>query len=649
VAVIGILLAEDPYGERLMAAAERTESNKIKKVTIWPLLGAFRSVVFFVLFYLYLAFEVDLRLIYHGGGLIDNFPTFYWGWDFLIQYLAYPGGMVQYASAFLAQLFYYSWAGAAVVTCQAWLIWLGTDVYLKAVAARRLRWIRFIGPLVLAAIYSQYTFHLPMTVAFTAALLGACLFLRFAPQAAVPRGLCFLVLSVVLYAGAGGAFLLFAFLCGAAEIVFGRQYRRGLLYWALGAALPCLLGVVVFGDRPADAYGRLLPWFWQTIHDGSSKRMLNAVVVLDACLPLAVSILGIWRFLSSGWRQPPPQARPARGGHRLRRADPSPAKGATGALAWGLETAALAVLTAATLLIYHDSRQKNLFEVDYSCMHRMWSKVLDIGRRSPHHYLISHAIYRALYHTGQLGDSMFSYPPDAKALLLTGKEVLWQKIDTCIDLGLMNEAENALTISVEVFGERPILLERLALVNMVKGNINPARVLLGALAKVPFWRTPAQDYLARIERDPNLSQDEEIQSLRALRLKRDSVKPIDIITQLLTENKKNRMAYEYGVAWLLLTKNLAGFAQSFNLYHDASAPSIPRHHEEAILLCKTLKQGGVDLRGQSVSQETLNRLAAFTKAIRPYGKDAAAARAALKEDFGDSYFYYFFLSGSGAQ
>ncbi len=75
-----------------------------------------RSIVFFVLFYLYFAFGIDVRLIYHCGGLVDNFPCFYWGWDYLGDCLAVPGGGVEYLSALLAQSFYHSWLGAAVMT-----------------------------------------------------------------------------------------------------------------------------------------------------------------------------------------------------------------------------------------------------------------------------------------------------------------------------------------------------------------------------------------------------------------------------------------------------------------------------------------------------------------------------------------------------
>ena len=68
--------------------------------------------IFFIFFYLYLWLYIDLKLIYHGAGIITNFPAFYKGWPFFLQFLSYPGGPVEYLSTFLSQLFYYSWAGA---------------------------------------------------------------------------------------------------------------------------------------------------------------------------------------------------------------------------------------------------------------------------------------------------------------------------------------------------------------------------------------------------------------------------------------------------------------------------------------------------------------------------------------------------------
>ncbi len=623
---------------------ENVGSNAAKRAHLWPALGAARSAVFFAFVYLYLSLEINLRLIYHGSGLINNFPTFYTGWDFLRSQTLHPGGLVEYVSALLAQLFYHPLAGAAVVTCQAWLIWLATDIYLRAIGAPRLRWLRFLGPLVLLAIYSQYTFHLPETLGFMVGLLAAALFLRWASPARAVAMIVFLVLTVALYAAAGGTVLLFAFLAGAGRIIADRQYRQGLLYAAVGLALPYLLGVLVCNDRPADAYGELLPCFWRLSDSDSAKLMMNAVFVLYLILPVTLCLLAIWRLVVArdGVQR---DSRPVR--KRKGKADAPALDRRPGVTTWIAETLGLVVLTASTLAIYHDSRQKALFQADYFSRNGMWSRVLDLGRRFPYHYLLCHATYRALYHSGQLGDTMFRYPQDPNALLMTGKEAMWQKADTRIDLGLINEAENALNISVETFGERPLLLQRLALICMIKGDLDTAAVFTRAMGKMPFWHNTAQGWLARVASDPNLSKAADVQALRAVRLRQDSVTPMDTLAELLAENPTNRMAYEYGMAWLLLKKDLTGFAETFNRYHFHNASRLPKHYEEAILLCTALKLGSVDLQGQSVSQACIARLSACTKALRQYGGDVAAARLGLRQAFADTYFYYFFLEGSG--
>lgn len=603
---------------------------------------------FYLLFYLYLAFEVDLRLLYNGGGLIDNFPTFYMDWEFLKGQLAYPAGAIEYVCAFLAQLFYYSWAGAAVVTCQAWLIGLGTDVYLNQIGVPRLRILRFVGSLVLAAAYSQYIFHFTMTMAFMVALIAACLFLRFAPQRMIHRAICFGALSVALYVATGAAYLLFALLYAGARITRDHRYREALGYGLSAAVVPCVVGVLMWGLPVTEAYILLLPIYLGTRVNEPPQLMLNAIRVLYLFLPVTLGAVGLWH-MTLGRRIPLAKTRPVQAGRPSRKSPPASGETKSGVLAWLIETILLATATIAVPGFYHDPRLKALFEVDYYSRQGLWSRVLNTARRSPPHYLICHAVNRALFHTGRLGDEMFGYYQDPKALLLSGKEALWQKADACSELGLINEAENALTISMEVCGEKPILLQRLARIYTVKGDAETASVYLSALSKVPFWGRQAREDLAQLRDDPNVAGNEEIQRLRAVRLKQDFVRPTHFLRQLLTENPRNRMAYEYGVAWLLLGKDLAGFVQLFNTCHNGVESRIPRHYEEAILLVQALKLGTVDLGARSISQESRDRYASFMKALQPFGRDMVAARKSLATGFGDSYYYYFFLSGSGGQ
>jgi hypothetical protein len=632
-----------------VTTAESIKVNARKRTgLIWPILQGLPAAAFYLLFYLYLAFEVDLRLLYSGGGLISNFPTFYLDGVFLKGQLAFPGGLIEYVSAFLAQFFYYSWAGAAVVTCQGWLIGLGTDAYLKEIGAPRLRVLRFVGPLVLLAVYSQYVFHFTMTLAFTVAVVAACLFLRFAPQRAVRRALCFLALSIALYAATGAAYLLFAFLCGGAQIIKSHRYLEGLWYGLSAAVVPYLVGVMAWGLPALEAYAELLPIYLGTRASEPPKLMLKAIWVLYLFLPVALGAVGLWHLTIGRWMSFA-KTLPIQAGQNSR-ISPPPQRGAkSGVLRWTIETILLAAATTATLRFYHDPGLKALFEVDYYSRQGMWSRVLDTAKRSSPHYLICHAVDRALYHTDRLGDEMFSYYQDPQALLLTKKEALWQKADVCMDLGLVDEAEKCLTIAMEMYGEKPLLLQRLARVYSVKGDVETASVYLSALSKVPFWGRQAREDLAQLRNDPNLAKDEEIQRLRAIRLRQDSVGRMEVLVQLLTENPRNRMAYEYGMAWLLLTKNLPASLQLFNAYHNLVESRIPRHYEEAILLAKALNLEAVDLGARSVSQESKDRFESFMKALQPFGRDVAAARKSLWKDFGDSYYYYFFLSGSGVQ
>jgi hypothetical protein len=594
-----------------------------------------------------------VRLLYHCGGLIDNFPAFYRGWDFFRGFLTYPGGIVEYFSDFLVQSFYYSWLGAAVVTGQAWVICLCTDYAIRSFGISGWRGLRFGGPLLLLAIYSQYAFHFPTTMGVLVAPVSFCLYLRFSPNGTAGIILFFLILSTVLYITAGGPVLLFVVLCGLYEMLLRGRQVLGLAQLTSGAAMPYLLGIIVCGARFHDAYFQLLPFSWRLLSRQSGRTMLSAVYALYLFLPLVAVVLGSWRlFFRKRYRLVSSKARSGNPAKRSR--GPGAIRGTVNkalrdgrgdAFSLSLRTLALVGITAVTLLLCRDPELRRTLRVDYFSRHRMWTEVIEIGRRSPYHYFVCHAVNRALYQTGRLGDEMFCFPQHPASLFLTRKgKPTWQKSDTCMDLGLINQAENALSISVETFGERPLLLQRLAVVNMVKGNVGAARVFLGALEKVPFWSSVARGYMAQLESDPDLSEDSEIQPLRNVMLHTDYVGEADTLTLLLTENPGNRMAYMYGMAGLLLSKNLDSFVQKLNTYHHRNFSTIPRHFQEALLLSRFLKKQPADVPGQMmITEQVKMQFSAFSRAMQQHGKNVPAARAALRERFGNTYFYYYFL------
>jgi len=587
-----------------------------------------RSLAFFAFFYLYFAFGIDLRLLYHGGGLVDGFPCFYSGWGFFRSFLAYPGGMIEYLSALLAQSFFHSWLGAAVMTGQAWGSWVCAGCILRAFGTVRLRGLRYLAPLVLVGVYCRYGFPFVTTMGLLAALAAACLYGKLDRRSEGGTVAVFLVGCLFLYVTTAGSVLVFIALCGLHELLLGRRWRLALAQLTLGAITPYMLGVLVYGDRISDAYCRVSPLSWELLGHSSFRDSVGAVWVLALFVPLTAAALGIRQVVRPS-KRPPSAGQADRG--------------------WGvglnLPTLALACVTAAVVLLCRSPARKVLLQADYFSRQRMWAQVLDLGRRNPYQYLLCHMVDRALCQSDRLGDEMFLFPQHPTALLLTDPAVepFWQRFDTCLDLGLINHAENSLLLCMQVYGERPLLLHRLATVHLIKGNIETAGVYLRSLAKVPFWKSMARRDLARIEIDPDLSEDAGIQGWRSLMLKGDSVRAIDTLTVLLAENRANRAAYQYGLAFKLLSKDLDGFARMFDRYHPQSPSRIPRHWEEAIALAQTLGRWPKDVPGQTVSPEMTARLQEFLHMLRQTGTDEAAVRLSLKKEFGDTYFHYYFM------
>ncbi len=479
-----------------------------------------RGLVFFVLFYAYAAWGIDVRLLYHCGGLVDNFPCFYWGRDFLAGFLSVPGGTVEYVSALLAQSFHYSWLGAAVVTGQAWMLCARTDFVVKTLAVPHLRGLRFLGPLLLLAVYCQYGFPFLTTMGLLAAVLGLCLYMKLRTASIVRAAGFYLPLCLFLYVVAGGSSLVFVVLAGLYELLVRRRPGLGLAELAFGAAVPYGLGVVVYGTRVYDAYTRLSPLSWELLSHNTFRIMLPAIHILYLFLPILVVVVGLWRA-----RRPRTEDRGPKTEDGEQKTAPSsvlrplssgicpPGSG----VGWDLPTLVLVGITAVVVLLCRAPAKKNLLQADYFSRQGRWTQVLKIGRRSPYQYTVCHAVDRALCRLERLGDEMFGFPQQPEALLLTdpSAEPVWQKFDVCLDLGLINQAENALLLCTETYGDRPLLLHRLATVNMIKGNVAAARVLLGALAKVPFWGSAAHRDLKRLENDPNLSEDPEIKRCAA--------------------------------------------------------------------------------------------------------------------------------------
>jgi len=603
-----------------------------------------QTLLFFLLFYVYLWSGVDLRLIYHGGGIIVNFPVFYRGWEFFREFLSYPGGPVEYASAFLAQFFRIGWAGAMIVTVQALLVWLCAGRIIRAIFGREIRWASFIAPIAVLIPYARYSYQFGTTLALLTALGFVCLYLGIKSKDNLTRLAVFVILSAILYWVAGWVYPIFTAMCVIYELLVKKRRAMSVAYLLLALVVLYVERLVVFGRGVVDVTGNFGHYSYQT-----GTMAASSIYVLYIFLPVCLIALLLLDIFSAGrpWLSGQWEKLRARFGF---------VKAGEGTGTVFNFTAAVLPFAMAVAAVYflHDGKTRALIEIDYYACQKRWPEVLRLAQNNPHHIWVNlwvnHAVNRALYHRGELADDMFAYPQRPEALFLTaekGATTCWKLADTYCDLGQMNMASYWLTSAIEYYGEQPMLMKRLALVNMVRGNIGTARVYLGALGKQLFDAGWARAYLEKIEQDPNLSADKEIQDLRSTMAEKDVVhKSID--ETLFTCASRNQMAFEYLMAFYLLQGQFEKFLGNLNRLNDFNYARIPRSYEEAILYYNYTRHRQIEIPGRQISAESHKRFDGFVKVfIDKYKMDSEAAFDELARDYGDSYLFYCVYQQSG--
>jgi hypothetical protein len=325
-------------------------------------------------------------------------------------------------------------------------------------------------------------------------------------------------------------------------------------------------------------------------------------------------------------------------------------------LKWAIESVLLFAIAGSVVFFSRNENLRTRYKVDYYAYHKMWPELLTSAQHNPHNPFIAHAVNRALYHVGRLGYDMFSWPQDPDHLFLSDKKykwMHWQIFDVFLDLGVVNMAENALTECLEGLGSRPMVLQRLALINMVKGNSGSAKIYLGPLSKTLFHAEWANNYLDRLEADPNLSEDKYIQHLRSLCLDEDcpmySLLKEKTLLQLLEKNSQNRMAFEYLMAYHMLNKNLSKLAQNLERLHDFDYPKLPTHYEEAALIYMYRTKKSLQLSPYLPNPQIRKQIEDFSRLLMSYGRNKQAAYKELSKKFRNTYFFYLMFAPSGTK
>jgi hypothetical protein len=331
---------------------------------------------------------------------------------------------------------------------------------------------------------------------------------------------------------------------------------------------------------------------------------------------------------------------------------------------WPLETLALLIVTAGALLLTYDRFVKIHLRINYFARNKMWHKLLRQAQNLPrkdYSVFVCQDVNRALYHTAQLAYDMFSYPQHPSGLLSATQR--YPELDILYELGHINRAEDTAYGALALADYYPDGLQKLALINILKGQTDAAHTFLHTLSKDFLYKDWAERYLDRLEADPLLAADEHIRHMRSLMLVEDNLRRAttatdDLYLILLEKNKLNRMAFEYLMAWYLLNGRLEDFIQNLNRLDDFGYTDVPRHYAEAVLLYTGITGRIVDLHARKIDVQTISRFADFMQQTQSYKYHLQNVFGSAPNDAGDfdnlsdSYnlrdfegtYYYYYLS-----
>jgi hypothetical protein len=268
--------------------------------------------------------------------------------------------------------------------------------------------------------------------------------------------------------------------------------------------------------------------------------------------------------------------------------------------------------------------------------------------------ITTHALYRALFHEGRLGSDMFSFPQTADPEPLLLRKTVWSiyfpawaaALDVGIDLGAVSFAERIAGEAMENMGPQPFLVYRRALLQAAKGNDEVALAYVNTLKTMPGFRSRAQLLLQRQSAGSGFAADTAIARLQAYMDKGDYVfNRVDeetMLLNLLDANPRNKMAFEYLMAFYLLSRRPDKVANNLRRMDDFDYTSIPELYEEALVIyVQGDSTATVAMPRLQVRPQTAQRCDQFLKTLNLYSAGVAGSEATLRSDFGTSYFYFY--------
>ena len=236
-----------------------------------------------------------------------------------------------------------------------------------------------------------------------------------------------------------------------------------------------------------------------------------------------------------------------------------------------LLTALVAAIMGSFVWKNANFRAEKVMQYDFMARHQQWNRILETANREKPNNQIGVTVQNlALAMHGVLLDQLFNYHQNGIAGLLPDvKEDATSPLPTAeafYQLGMINVAQRTVFEAQEAildFQKSGRCYMRLAQTNLINGQYEVARKYLSALQKTLFYHDWANETLPLLGDEAAIAKHPEYGRLRKMAYDddfyfSDHVTP-EMLQSLYLRNRDNGLAYQYLVAYYLLTGDQEGY------------------------------------------------------------------------------------------
>ncbi len=569
---------------------------------------------FFVVAFVYFLIPGNYVLFFQ-----EQQSLFLYTGDYILEFFEKPGSPADLAARFLTQFYISNFAGslilATVLSLPAVILFI---VNRRLIPGSGLAGLLALIPSCLLLIMQTHYYHLMLyNIGF---VLVIAFFLIIIRQENIRNKYIALAFFPLLFYIVGAFALIFIGMFIAYCLVYLKDRHRYLLPLLLAG----LTGVsILLSDSLLllQSIKQLFLYPLPFINDQLHKVMFYALIAYLVLYPVLARLAGSFRIV-----------RPAR------------------RIAAGIVVPSLVLVAAAIVLVSaYNIQTARVINLEKLIFAEKFDEAVEFHEKKPTENLIGQYFYNiALSSTGQLCDRLFYGRQDfgTSSLFLpwSSEHINWGAW-SFYAIGLINEAQRWAYEEMVVYGQRPQNMKLLVKSSLINGDYVLTRKYADILKKSLSYRKWAiiHEKLAgdsvAIKSNPVFGRKMSILPGKDFFVFLES--PEGNLPRLVNQNKDNKEAFEYLMAWLLLNKDVEMLVGNISLMKDMGYTTIPRHIEEAILIYFNSQGSMPDMGGLELSSETKLRFDQYFSAFMTERQKPATLEAKMKEHFGNTFWYYF--------